>query len=198
MSSPHWNPPQHGPHSTGGWEMAAYPHGPASVPPPGWGPPAAAPRPPGLEPASFGRRLAARTIDYVLAGITAVAFFFVMMVVTVGVTGSTDSTDGEVALWMLLWVFGWGLLLFFYDWLYLVTWGRTIGKLMVGIKVVAAVDGGRLTQGQAVRRSAVFCLPQTLPGAGHLFSLGESMAALGTSAQSLHDRSAGTLVVRVR
>ncbi|MFE3461943.1 RDD family protein [Nocardiopsis aegyptia] len=196
MSSPHWNAPQHRPHSVGGWEMAAHPHAPGPTPPPGWGP--AAPRPPAPEPASFGRRLAARTIDYVLAAITAVAFFFVMMVVTVAITGSTDSTDGEVALWMLLWVFGWGLLLFFYDWLYLVTWGRTIGKLMVGIKVVAAADGGRLTQGQALRRSAVFCLPQTLPVAGHLFSLGESMAALGTGSLAVHDRSAGTLVVRVR
>ncbi|RKS10848.1 putative RDD family membrane protein YckC [Nocardiopsis sp. Huas11] len=197
MSSPHWNPPQRSTHSTGGWEMAPYPHGAEPTTPPGWVPPAAAPAP-APEEASFGRRLAARTIDYVLAGITAVAFFMAMMVVTVAINGSTDSTDGEIALWSLLWVFGWGLLLFFYDWLYLVTWGRTLGKLMLGIKVVSAADGGRLSQGQAVGRSALFCLPQTLPVAGHLFSLGESMAALGTGGRSVHDRAAGTKVVRVR
>ncbi|NYH53542.1 putative RDD family membrane protein YckC [Nocardiopsis arvandica] len=153
--------------------------------------------PVGPEPATFGRRLAARTIDYVLALFAAAAFFVAMAVVTVVLTGSDQTTDAEGTLWAVLFVFGWGLLLFFYDWLYLVTWGRTLGKMMVGIKVVSAADGGRLSQGQALGRSAFFGLPQSLPGLGHVFTMAESMAAFGDRRnRSLHDRVAGTVVIR--
>ncbi|WP_223830622.1 RDD family protein [Nocardiopsis quinghaiensis] len=161
--------------------------------PPGQG----VPPPAGPEAATFGRRLAARTIDYVLVVIAAAAFFVIMAVVTVALTGSDRTTDAEGALWSLLFLFGWGLLLFFYDWLYLVTWGRTLGKMMVGIKVVSAADGGRLSQGQALGRSAFFGLPQSLPALGHVFTLAESMAALGDRRnRSLHDRVSGTVVIR--
>jgi uncharacterized RDD family membrane protein YckC len=149
------------------------------------------------ERATFGRRLAARAIDYVLVVIAAVAFFVLMAIVTVVLTGSDQTTDAEGTLWALLFVFGWGLLLFFYDWLYLVTWGRTLGKMMVGIKVVSAADGGRLSQGQAMGRSAFFGFPQSLPVVGHIFTLAESMAALGEEKRALHDRAAGTVVIRI-
>ncbi|MEV6820221.1 RDD family protein [Nocardiopsis dassonvillei] len=214
MSSPHWNPqePRPGayPPPNGGWG----PGGPVpgrGAPPPGagWGlqgqglpvqggpGQGAFPGPvPGPEMATFGRRLAARAIDYVLVVIAAVAFFILMAFVTVILTGSDQTTDAEGTLWALLFVFGWGLLLFFYDWLYLVTWGRTLGKMMVGIKVVDAADGGGLGQGQAMGRSAFFGFPQSLPVVGHIFTLAESMAALGEERRALHDRVAGTVVIR--
>ncbi|PDP85175.1 hypothetical protein CQJ94_24580 [Glycomyces fuscus] len=213
MSSPHWHPqePRPGayPPPSGGWG----PGGPVpgrSVPPPGagWGMPVQGVPGRGVpgqgafpvsapEPATFGRRLAARTIDYVLVVIAAVAFFVLMVVVTVLLTGSEQTTDAEGTLWALLFFFGWGPLLFFYDWLYLVAWGRTLGKMMVGIKVVSAADGGRLSQGQAMGRSAFFGFPQSLPGVGHIFTLAESMAALGDPRRrALHDRAAGTVVIR--
>ncbi|MFD6949358.1 hypothetical protein A6A08_12600 [Nocardiopsis sp. TSRI0078] len=216
MSSPYWNPkdPHPGayPPPNGGWGPAP---GQGTPPPgPGWGPPVPAPPPQGFpgpgtppgqgvpppagpETAAFGRRLAARAIDYVLVVVAAVAFFVIMAFVTVALVGNSETTDAEGTLWALLFVFGWGLLLFFYDWLYLVTWGRTLGKMMVGIKVVSAADGGRLSQGQALGRSAFFGLPQSVPGLGHVFTLAESMAALGDRrGRSLHDRVAGTVVVR--
>ncbi|MFY7068653.1 RDD family protein [Nocardiopsis changdeensis] len=152
------------------------------------------PVPAGPERASFGRRLAARFIDYILAAIAATAFFILMAVVMVALTGVTESSDAEGTVWALLFFFGWGVLLFFYDWLFLVTWGATLGKLMLGIKVTRA-DGGRLTQGQAVGRSAFFCLPQSLPCLGHVLSLMESMAALGEDRLALHDRVSKTVVV---
>ncbi|MGQ4268455.1 RDD family protein [Nocardiopsis changdeensis] len=157
------------------------PHGPEPVPA-------------GPERASFGRRLAARFIDYILAAIAATAFFILMAVVMVALTGATESSDAEGTVWALLFFFGWGVLLFFYDWLFLVTWGATLGKMMLGIKVTRA-DGGRLTQGQAVGRSAFFCLPQSLPCLGHVLSLMESMAALGEDRLALHDRVSKTVVV---
>lgn len=220
MSSPYWNPkepyPGTYPPPAGGWGPGGPPPGwgrSAQSPPPGiWGgpghsvvpgiPPGGVPGPgappsSGVELATFGRRLTARLIDYVLVVVAAVAFFVIMAVVTVTLTGSTESTDAEGTLWALLFFFGWGLLLFFYDWLYLVTWGRTLGKMMLGIKVVSASDGGGLSQGQAMGRSAFFGFPQSLPILGHIFTLAESMAALGDGrSRALHDRVAGTMVVR--
>ncbi|QUX22023.1 RDD family protein [Nocardiopsis sp. MT53] len=194
MSSPYWNPqgPGHGgpPPQGGPGPGVPTPHGPQG----GWMPHEPEPVPAGPERASFGRRLAARFIDYILAAIAATAFFILMAVVMVALTGVTESSDAEGTVWALLFFFGWGVLLFFYDWLFLVTWGATLGKLMLGIKVTRA-DGGRLTQGQAVGRSAFFCLPQSLPCLGHVLSLMESMAALGEDRLALHDRVSKTVVV---
>jgi uncharacterized RDD family membrane protein YckC len=198
MSSPYWNPqhPHQGgqPPQVGGWPYGG-PHPGAPLP----GPDRRTGQGPQQPLAGFGLRLVARVIDYVLAFVTASAFFFVMIVLVVVLTGSDEFTDAESQLWAFLFVFGWGVLLFFYDWLYLIAWGRTIGKMMVGIKVVDAANGGRLSQGQVIGRSALFCLPQSVPCLGHLFSAIESMVVLGDERQrALHDRAAGTLVVRTR
>lgn len=199
MSSPYWNP--HGPHhagrppQTGGWAYGGPPP-PAPQPPV---PPVPAGPPQGVRPAGFGSRLTARLIDYVLAFLAASAFFVVMLLLVVILTGSSETTDAEGEVWAFLLIFGWGVLLFFYDWLYLITWGRTLGKMMVGIKVVDAANGGKLTQGQAIGRAAMFCVPQSLPCLGQVFSLSESLAMLGDDrARALHDRVAGTMVVHTR
>ncbi|MFD3688308.1 RDD family protein [Nocardiopsis sp. NPDC058631] len=153
--------------------------------------------PPSVETVGLGRRLAARTVDYVLVVIAACVFFVFMALVTVALTPGAETTDAQSSVWAFLFFFGWGLLLFFYDWLYLVAWGRTIGKMMLGIKVVSAADGGRLTQGQALGRAAFFGLPQTLPGVGHLFSLVEALPVnFDPQSRALHDRAAGTVVIR--
>ncbi|HJE59353.1 MAG TPA: RDD family protein [Nocardiopsis listeri] len=195
-SSPYWNPQdpyQAGPPpQSGGWSYGGpLPAQPAPPPPP---------PPPPARPAGFGIRLVARAIDAVLATIAAFSFFVVMVLFTALATGGEGGTsDAEGALWGSLFLFGWGLLLFFYDWLYLIAWGRTLGKMMVGIKVVDAADGGKLNQGQAIGRSMLFCLPQSVPCLGHLFSLGESMAMFGDDRErALHDRVAGTVVIRTR
>ncbi|MFJ9557072.1 RDD family protein [Nocardiopsis sp. NPDC101807] len=200
MPTPHWNPQEPRPGSyapTSGW-------GPASAPPgAGWGVPGSEVSPAGsahpAETVGLGRRLAARAIDYALVMFAAWAFFVFMAMVTTVLTLGADATDAQGGLWALLLFFGWGLLLFFYDWLYLVAWGRTIGKMAVGIRVVSAADGGRLSQGQALGRAAFFGLPQTLPLVGNLFSLAEALTIpFDTRSRALHDRAAGTVVVRVR
>lgn len=207
MSSPYWNPqhPEQGgqPPQAGGWSYGGpqpggpvAPYGPAGQGPTGPGPEGGVPKQP---LAGFGARLVARLIDYVLAAIAATAFFVVMVIVVTLLTGNSEFTDAEGELWAFLLLFGWGVLLFFYDWLYLITWGRTIGKMMAGVKVVNAADGGRLRQGQVIGRSALFCLPQSIPCLGHLFSAVESMTMLGDDRErALHDRVAGTVVIRTR
>lgn len=177
MSSPQWNQP---------WPPAN--HGVT----PGARNPANAPL------ASFGLRLFARVIDYFLAVVAAFVFFVGMMIVVTLLSGNSELSDAGAGVWAMLFIFGWGTLIFFYDWLYLAAWGRTLGKMLVGIKVVASADGGKLTQSQALGRSAMFGLPQTLPIVGNLFALGESLAMLHESRQALHDRGAETKVVRTR
>ncbi|MFV2196041.1 RDD family protein [Nocardiopsis sp. LOL_012] len=155
------------------------------------------PWPGGPRRAGFGRRLGARCIDYVLALVTAVALFILMALLVVLLTGSDETSDAQGEVWAFLFFFGWGALLFFYDWLFLAAWGATVGKMIVGVRVVRT-DGGPLTQGQSVGRSAFFGLPQTLPVLGNLAALGESMAALSEDRLALHDRVCGTVVVRTR
>ncbi|MEE2048664.1 RDD family protein, partial [Nocardiopsis tropica] len=133
MPTPHWNPQEPRPGSY--------------VPTSGWGPASA---PPGADrggPGTVGlaSRLAARAIDYALVVVAAWAFFLCMALVTAVLTPGADTPDAQGELWAQLFFFGWGLLLFFYDWLYLVAWGRTIGKMEGGIRVVSAADGRRLT-----------------------------------------------------
>lgn len=196
MSSPHWHP--HGPHQGGPHPLngGRVPEGPSypAVPRGEPGRPGNAPT-----PAGFGLRLTARLIDYLLAAFTALLFFMLMAGLVAVLTGNPDGTDGEVNVWIFLFFFGWGVLLFFYDWLYLVTWGRTLGKMIVGIKVIDAGGGDRLGQKQAVVRSSLFCLPQTLPCLGNIVSLGLAMGMLSDDrARAVHDRAAGTLVVKTR
>lgn len=182
MASPSWNRPPGYPYG------ARVPHPPPVVA--GYG---------GPQPAGIGRRLAARLIDYVLVGVFAFGFLLLvaMLLAIGGVDTSQETSEAEDTVWGLLLFFGWGPALFFYDWLFLIAWGRTLGKMLVSVKVVRATDGGPLTQGQAVGRSAFFGLPQTFLCVGHLFTLVECLVALSDQNQrALHDKAAGTLVIR--
>jgi uncharacterized RDD family membrane protein YckC len=150
-------------------------------------------------PADFGRRLAARSVDYALVflfGLGAV-FFTALVASFLPPTGTaTNILAGVVA---VLLFFGWGLLLFLYDWVFLRYWGATFGKMLMGLKVVDARDGGPLSHRKAAGRAAFFGLPQTIPLLGNIVTFLESLAAQGDPrGQALHDRSAGTLVVHVR
>ncbi|RCV54405.1 RDD family protein [Marinitenerispora sediminis] len=187
MSTPPWpHQPPYGPpqHSPPAWQQAGHP-----VPAPG-------PR-----FAGFGRRLAARAIDYVLVAFLAFLFFVVVIIflsMANPEAAERNFTDGFYDLWAFLFLFGWGGVLFFYDWLFHVGTGRTPGKRLVSIKVVRRADGGRLTQGQAIGRAALFGLPQSLTCLGHLFALACMMwlAFDPDRGQALHDRASGTLVIR--
>ncbi len=188
----------------------AYPHAPRTAertPPPG---PAARRRPPtapsvspprttGAEPVGLQLRFAARAIDYVLVSLFALVCVLCAVVATAFVPDPDRAGDLLADAVAALLFFGWGPLLFLYDWLYLRCWGATFGKMLVGIKVVGAHDGAPLSHGQAAGRAAFFGLPQTMPLLGNLVVLLESMAAqTDPRRRALHDRSAGTVVVRVQ
>lgn len=151
----------------------------------------------GLPLAGFGRRLAARCIDYTLLSALLFLFFIATMVfLTLANPGVDQLPDPVFEVWAYLFLFGWGLALFLYDWLSLAAWSGTPGKRMLSIKVVRT-DGHRMSQGQAAGRSALFGLPHSVLCLGHLFLIVDCLWPLADSrrSQSLHDKMSGTLVV---
>ena len=174
--------------------------GPAHAPGPLVPPPAPIPGPalPVRYPlAGFGLRLAARTIDYVLVFLFAFGAVTVMGVAWSLVDDSDASMDMMANIVVMLFFLGWGVLLFLYDWLFLKYAGATLGKTLLRIRVVDARSRGPLSQRQAVVRAALFGLPQTIPVLGNLLAFVESLMAQGDPwTRALHDRCAGTLVVR--
>ncbi|MGW8526178.1 caspase, EACC1-associated type [Nocardiopsis sp. NPDC055824] len=147
--------------------------------------------------AGFGARLAARTIDYVLVLFFAVVAVFAVALVAAVLAAPDSSMDALGNILAVLFFLGWGVLLFFYDWIFLRHLGATFGKMLLRIRVVSAADGGGLSRRQAAGRAAVFGLPQTVPLLGQLVVFFESLAAQADSrGQALHDRWAGTVVVR--
>ncbi|GLU46855.1 RDD family protein [Nocardiopsis ansamitocini] len=151
----------------------------------------------GLRLAGFGRRVTARIIDYVVLSFV-LFLLFVFISIFLGVISSdgeiSDSSAGVLA-WVVL--FGWGVALFLYDWLFLIGSGRTLGQMALSVRVVRT-DGGPLRQGQTILRSAFFGLPQSVLCLGQFWTLVDCLASLTDAqrSQSLHDRAAGTIVVR--
>jgi len=73
--------------------------------------------------------------------------------------------------------------------------GQTIGKRMVGIKVVRK-DGSRATLGRIFWvRNVPFWVLSQIPIIGGIFSLVDSLLIFRASRQCLHDQLAGTIVV---
>lgn len=91
---------------------------------------------------------------------------------------------------------------FVYEAVQLALWGQTVGKRLTGIKVVSAA-GGRPRASQVLARAAIYALPpavRPLPVLNVLaaiFWLADAGLVFERPyRQTLHDRAAGTIVVR--
>ena len=88
-------------------------------------------------------------------------------------------------------------------WCFITTWlvatyGQSIGKRMVGIKVVRK-DGSPASFARIfLLRNVVNGLPNLLPYVGWLYQLVDPLLIYQESRQCLHDRIADTIVVRCR
>lgn len=73
--------------------------------------------------------------------------------------------------------------------------GQTIGKKLVGIKVVRS-DGSKASLGRIFwLRNVVNALPSAIPVVGSLYSFVDALFIFGEKRQCLHDKIADTLVV---
>jgi uncharacterized RDD family membrane protein YckC len=92
---------------------------------------------------------------------------------------------------------GIGVISFGYDWLQHGLWGQTIGKRVMGTKVVTADTRSPISGQAACGRAAVYALVPVVPSVGGLFALiNESWLLWDPRRQCLHDKAAGTVVVR--
>jgi uncharacterized RDD family membrane protein YckC len=92
---------------------------------------------------------------------------------------------------------GIGVVSFGYDWLQHGLWGQTIGKRVMGTKVVTADTRSPISGQAACGRAAVYALVPVVPSVGGLFALvNESWLLWDPRRQCLHDKAASTVVVK--
>jgi uncharacterized RDD family membrane protein YckC len=130
-------------------------------------------------------RLAAFVIDwFVIIGVYSVILSGTQFILELlfGLVVDFDSID---RLW---WWVGFGAWAFMYSTVALTLTGRTVGKALVGLKVVTR-QGAPLGPGRAALRVLFFPLSMALVGLGYLGIL------LGRERRALHDVIAGTAVV---
>jgi uncharacterized RDD family membrane protein YckC len=145
--------------------------------------PPSAPPPPHPRPAGFWRRGGALVLDYIFLALV-VAAAEVATSLLWGEPGRTSRVLNAASTafrWMLP-----PLYTVLFHWL----WGQTMGKMVVGARVVA-VGGGPLSLERAFGR-AVAWLVSALP-----FGAGFVVAAVRRDRRALHDLLAGTRVERV-
>ena len=107
-----------------------------------------------------------------------------------------QAVAGMIGVFLLLGVLA-ALVYFAYDWLQHGLWGQTLGKRVMGTKVVTADTRTPISGGAACRRAAVFALPSGVPYIGGLFALiNELWLTWDTQRQCLHDKAAGTVVAK--
>ncbi|MBQ1052079.1 RDD family protein [Micromonospora sp. C51] len=213
-----WAPPvQPPPGQPGPQGYASQPPWPVGPPPPGW---AAGPPPPVLSPggqplASFGDRLLAYLIDTAIAtGVLMVLFvpiFLVFWLRTLSTLNWTnpDGTPAEpdlatmftdVMLPMLLLQAGLVVLSLGLYWLYHVEYlkrtGQTLGKKVMGLQVVPFDPTATLDRRMAGKRYlAQFVGGSLVPGGSYVDGLWQLWDKPWQ--QCLHDKFAGTVVVKV-
>ncbi len=144
--------------------------------------------PAGLTLAPISRRIGGLILDQ---GI--VALPVVLVVIAFGYKPSDTVTSDS---WV---IFNIALtsVAFVYETVMIALLGRTVGKIALGTRVIRLADGGRPDWSVAVMRALVPLSLGAIPRVGLLLSvLVYSLALWNPLRQGLHDKAAGTLVVR--
>lgn len=135
------------------------------------------------------RRLIARFVDTVIVAIIA-------GLISWPITGNDydDATFGSQFTSGLVFA----LVYFVYEGFQLDRFGRTLGKRLVGLRVVRVADGGPIGGSIAWTRAGVFTLPPIVPCLGTLFWLVNVLWQFWDQPwhQCLHDKAARTTVIQ--
>jgi uncharacterized RDD family membrane protein YckC len=135
------------------------------------------------EAAGLASRAAAVTIDLLVLGAIDVAIvYFTMQICGVTIQEFAIIPQGPLVAFLVVQNVG-----------YLVAFtagGQTLGKMAAGIKVVAAESNRSIDLGQALKRTVAWLLLAVPAGLGFLTALASR------DRRGLHDRFAGTRVVR--
>ncbi|MFL6551405.1 MAG: RDD family protein [Povalibacter sp.] len=148
-----------------------------------------------VEPADRGTRLGAAVVDFLIGVVVAAPLLFT------AVLGGLNWREPSSYAPAVLGVGGGVSFLLGLVWLvytiYLVNKnGQTVGKKLLGIKVVRS-DGSRASLGRIFwLRNVVNAIPGLLPVVGYLYNLADALFIFGADRQCLHDKIADTIVVR--
>lgn len=138
--------------------------------------------------ASFPARIGGLIVDQAVAGVPVFAVFAAL-----GYTAN-DMLTGDAAFWFNIAFIAVGLL---HETVGVSRFGRTIGKWICRTRVVHAIDGGSVTVSSAFIRSLVPAAFGVVPGVGMFLEMGVYFwAFFDPRRQTVHDKAAGTLVVR--
>jgi uncharacterized RDD family membrane protein YckC len=144
--------------------------------------------PAGLVLASIGRRAGGAILDQLLV-FTPVAAGAALSGYRPGDTVSDDA--------LLVLNISTAVAALLYETLLIGRFGRTVGKIVTGTRVVRQTDGGRVSWFAALQRAMVPVVFSGVPEVGVALGLiVYAFAFLGPLRQGIHDRAAGTLVVR--
>jgi uncharacterized RDD family membrane protein YckC len=145
--------------------------------------------PAGLELAALWKRAAGLFIDQLIAAVIPV-----IVLVSMGKTAHDIWNDTNLVFWVNASMVSIGLV---HETIGVWRWGRTVGKLVMGTRVVHVLDGGSVPLSSAFIRSLLPAALSVIPGVGAVLSLGVYVwAFIDPRRQGLHDKAAGTLVVR--
>lgn len=143
--------------------------------------------PAGMHLAAYGRRAGGVIVDQLLVSGCVFLGFLIA-----GYAPNEALTDGR-AVWFSVASSAWGLV---YETVPVWRWGRTLGKLLFGTRVVRVEDGGGLGLVRAFQRSLVPTALSAVPAVGPLLGLGVYVwAFFDPLRQGVHDKAAGSLVV---
>ncbi|MDE0171697.1 MAG: RDD family protein [bacterium] len=144
------------------------------------------------ELASLGSRLGARILDWILVSVV------IGVLAVIGIAGAIASGDeaGFIAL-----VFGLALMVLVITLLYEMTMialrGQTVGKMMVGAKVVRATDGEIPGWGKSIGRWLILVAPSLIPIGGFILTLLVYLSpTFDNRRQGWHDKAVATVVVK--
>jgi len=150
-------------------------------------------------PGSILLRFAARLIDVFVIGIPLSALVFAKYTEQVGNEFKVNSPDWLIVLTVILPIA--------YEAIALTLYGRTLGKWACGLRVANYVSGDKLMTHQAAMRVLVPAVPASLSSlfAGtpstilSLLAIGVYLSSLADPIyRGLHDKAAGTIVLRTR
>ena len=166
--------------------------------------------------AEWWERLLARVIDGIIVAVLTSPFWIPLMVslfhrlqrlsnqypdlTSPGAQQAFSNSASQMVTGMLgtIWlvVFACALVYFAYDWLQHGLWGQTIGKRVMGTKVVSAQTRSRIPAGAAGGRAAVYCLVPAVIG-GIFWLIDVVWLLWDPRRQCLHDKVASTVVVKM-
>ncbi len=144
--------------------------------------------PAGLTLAPFGRRAISLILDEIIVAVPAV-----LVVIAIGFTPSDNITS------LSLVIFNVALIstALVYETVMIAMLGQTVGKMALGTRVVRLLDGNRPYWSESLIRSLVPLSLGAIPRIGlFLTVMVYAMALWNPLRQGLHDKAAGTLVVR--